>query len=973
MTKLGDVMPNPKDRDRYLALCKSRGEDPSLDGARAFITGMSAPRPEPVEKARETAEIPTSAAASISVAPNPEIASAPVDETEARDETEMTDEQNNYSAVAHPTPRHTLGITVYSGITDNVGTFHRVTKEDLQTALSTHEVRPSKHGRLFNLVRFDKNNGRYFKNVKGVMVEKGDRLNELALEAYGIVLDIEHTDAARMVEIQAALDSFGYWYQIHTTHRSRHDEPLDRTQVATAGELKGTFPGECRVRVTLLFDRPAAPVEYDHVLSLFEAAIPGIDKSCRDRAHFFYLPSARPGTKPYAATREGRLIPVDDFMAMRPPESPARNDNAAGAQTAPADRVSTAEKGLFYRLLENRGAIIGEAGEDRKWWVRCPNFEAHGTTGDTDTTLWAPRDGETLGSLCCSHDHCKDLRDKAWLEFFSEDERRAAGDTLLTPAFEVSTGAFSKVIKKLGRSKGKTAAAFEKLAQGLAFENSAGMLQAMVRDLARELPKADPASVAAHFGSSLSFMALKGEVPTVAEVAGLFQNALDARKATGEEIDLHRSSNGAAIACSDNVRRVLEQDPAVAGKLKFNDFSGQVMLDGEVPWESGGSGHRELVEKDIEGCTCWLMAKYRLNCKEGMVYAALKFVAQCHAYHPVREYLDGVVWDGTPRLESWLVRHFGAEDSAYTRLVGTWWLTQAAARIYEPGCQADYTLILKGPQGRGKSKGLGELAGREYFCDDIEAVGGKDTAERLQGMMIVELGELDAFKKAESSKIKAFLTRRTDRYREPYEHKAVNHPRQCVFAGSTNDAEFLTDITGNRRYWVISVSSTRLDTKAIRAERDQLWAEAVARYRAFKTEQAAGTSDLANPHKFWPEADELDAMFAAEAEKSRRIDPWEEKIRDWMLNPVGPAKVTDFNSLWVLRNVIKDDGGKSDRANQNTLGPIMTALGFRTGQDYLPGGGATPRYYKSMPEGFALIPGPVAPMAPYQVALGSQR
>jgi predicted P-loop ATPase len=193
-------------------------------------------------------------------------------------------------------------------------------------------------------------------------------------------------------------------------------------------------------------------------------------------------------------------------------------------------------------------------------------------------------------------------------------------------------------------------------------------------------------------------------------------------------------------------------------------------------------------------------------------------------------------------------------------------MISAVARIMQPGCKVDHMLILEGPQGAKKSSALRILAGEQWFTDELAEIGSKDAAQQMRGVWIIEIAELDAISRAEVSRIKAFLTRIVDRYRPPYERYVIDVPRQCVFAGSVNPDTYLRDETGNRRFWPIRCGSIDLD--ALRRDRDQLWAEAVARYR----EGAI----------WWIEDRNLIATAQAEQEVRYHADAWDARIDRWL-------------------------------------------------------------------------------------------
>jgi predicted P-loop ATPase len=218
------------------------------------------------------------------------------------------------------------------------------------------------------------------------------------------------------------------------------------------------------------------------------------------------------------------------------------------------------------------------------------------------------------------------------------------------------------------------------------------------------------------------------------------------------------------------------------------------------------------------------------------------------------------------RLAQWTIAYLGADDTELNRAFGARWMISAVARIMQPGCKADHMLILEGPQGSRKSSAIKTLAGTEWFTDELAEIGSKDAAQQMRGIWIIEIAELDAISRAEVSRIKAFLTRTTDRYRPPYERYIVTVPRQCVFAGSVNPETYLRDETGNRRFWPVSCGN--IDIDALARDRDQLWAEAVARYR----EGAI----------WWLDEPALVASAKSEQDQRYQADAWDARIDRWL-------------------------------------------------------------------------------------------
>jgi len=315
-----------------------------------------------------------------------------------------------------------------------------------------------------------------------------------------------------------------------------------------------------------------------------------------------------------------------------------------------------------------------------------------------------------------------------------------------------------------------------------------------------------------------------------------------------------------------NVIIALTSDVAFAGVLAFDDFAQAIVVRQPLPWDRAtGPFPRAWEDADEVRTAEWLQLR-GVNVAPMVVGRAIGAVARDHRIHPVRDWLEHVRWDGTPRIETWTSTYLGADPTAFHHTVGALWLISAVARIFRPGAKADHMLILEGPQGARKSTALKVLAGEEWFTDELPELGSKDAAIHMQGIWIVEIAELDAIGRAEVSRIKAFLTRTTDRFRPPYGRYTVEVPRQCVFAGTVNPDTYLRDETGNRRFWPLRCGA--IDIAALARDRDQLWAEAVHRFR----EGAIWWID--------------DAMILAEAaaaqEARYQADAWDARIDRWL-------------------------------------------------------------------------------------------
>jgi len=282
----------------------------------------------------------------------------------------------------------------------------------------------------------------------------------------------------------------------------------------------------------------------------------------------------------------------------------------------------------------------------------------------------------------------------------------------------------------------------------------------------------------------------------------------------------------------DNVVIILQHDPMLKGRYAFNEFLGCVQARGQLPWNAK-DGIREWTDDDDAGLRHYIEKMYQISGKD-RVYDALINAAHQNTVDDIRGYFAELPsWDGVKRLDSLLIDYLGAEDTVYTRAIIRKSLIAAVARTFEPGIKYDYMLILSGPQGIGKSTFF-RILGGEWYSDNFLTFEGKEAAEQIQGRWIVEIAELSAMGQSRTEVMKLFLSRQEDIYRKAYGRRTNRYPRRCVIFGTTNDEEFLKDSTGNRRFWPLSVpggGSKDVFTQ-LEAERDQIWAEALAGYRA---------------------------------------------------------------------------------------------------------------------------------------------
>lgn len=304
---------------------------------------------------------------------------------------------------------------------------------------------------------------------------------------------------------------------------------------------------------------------------------------------------------------------------------------------------------------------------------------------------------------------------------------------------------------------------------------------------------------------------------------------------------------------SENINLILKNDKTLKDAFALNTFDNRRYLTRDMPWRSV-SDSEPVRDVDYAGVRNYLDCIYGITGAQ-KIEDAVSLSIERNQYHPVRQYLDSLVWDGTPRVDTLLIDYFGAEDNAYTRATIRKSLCAAVARIYEPGTKYDMVPILVGPQGTYKSTFLRKLGGR-WFSDTFTTVQGKEAFEQLQGSWIIELAELSAFKKSESESIKQFISKCDDMFRPAYGRTVEVYKRQCVFFGTTNDSDFLKDPTGSRRFNPIDIRP-ELATKSVPGELDgevdQIWAEAVVLYRNgeplyFTGEEASQATDAQESH-----------------------------------------------------------------------------------------------------------------------------
>jgi putative DNA primase/helicase len=402
------------------------------------------------------------------------------------------------------------------------------------------------------------------------------------------------------------------------------------------------------------------------------------------------------------------------------------------------------------------------------------------------------------------------------------------------------------------------------------------------------------------------------------------------------------------IANVSNAITFLRRHPQWRGVIAWNAFAERVEFRRAPPWHDDVAPTTvelgALRETDVARIIDWFSRAEKLAMPTKTIEQAVPVVAEAAEFHCVREYLGALLWDGVPRLATWLSMYCGAEQSEYSEAIGTRWMISAVARVMVPGVQVDCTLVLEAPQGEGKSKLFRSLVPEPSMYSETPInLRDKDSYQALRGIWIFVLDELDSLRGTDVTRVKNFLTATTDHYRPSYGKRSQDFPRQNVFAGTTNEQQYLGDRTGNRRYWPVRCLGT-IDIPAAVRDRDQLWAEAYIRY---------------NRGEGW-HVDTPELRALCEAEQAERVhdDPWEDIVAKWLEKPYvrnvdehgnvthdkfdGNAGVTTAD---VLIHALEKRPGDLTTKDQMRVAELLRGLGYKSGRLRREGNGRRVRRY----------------------------
>lgn len=396
---------------------------------------------------------------------------------------------------------------------------------------------------------------------------------------------------------------------------------------------------------------------------------------------------------------------------------------------------------------------------------------------------------------------------------------------------------------------------------------------------------------------------------------------------------LRMTDKGAVASTIDNVALILTHDPRLAGCLGINDFQHSLVALRDLPWRKVTPADCTWTDADDALLRHYLERVYGIAGKD-KIFDGVNVAAQKHVFHPVRDYLEGCVWDGVQRVDELLIRYLGAADTEYTRAVTRKHLVASVARIMRPGVKYDQVLTIRGRQGMGKSTLISRLGGA-WYTDSFTTVVGKEAYEQVQGVWAVEIGELAGMKKSEVETTKLFISKVEDRFRPAYGRRIESFPRQCVFWATTNEESFLRDTTGNRRWWVVDTPNApagnvfeELTPETVRL----IWGEAVELWRKgeplwleprldaeARRVQAAYAEENAQAGIV---ADYLDRLLPEDWDSK---DTWER--REWLASgQEGTVRRERVCHLEIWAEALGMDPAKLGRAELKELQGIMGAI-----------------------------------------------
>ena len=377
------------------------------------------------------------------------------------------------------------------------------------------------------------------------------------------------------------------------------------------------------------------------------------------------------------------------------------------------------------------------------------------------------------------------------------------------------------------------------------------------------------------------------------DVDGDIRSSDDVRAAAGVIIDPQTYKPMKNLHCIGNVMRTV---PELRDSIWYDDFHSKIF----TTWRGK---QREWCDADTFAVTEYFQGHLQIDVRDDNVRKAVHLHASRNRRNEPNEWLQGLKWDGINRIDMMMADAFGVEQTIYSMAVSKNFMLSLAARISKPGCKVDSMVVFEGAQGTFKSTAM-SIIGGDWYTEMIESINTKDFFLALHGKLIVEIAELDAFNKGETTRIKQTISNACDRYRKPFDRETQDHPRRCIFVGTTNETHYLKDSSGGRRFWPISCGRINLDL--LKENRDQYFAEACQRINS-------GAS-------WW----DMPVGDAAEEQEARREeDTWEEAIKNWLYASTG-----EITTKQILLDAVGLDVDKQDRRSSNRACAIMRMMGY---------------------------------------------
>ena len=693
---------------------------------------------------------------------------------------------------------------------------------------------------------------------------------------------------------------------LHTTHNHRPNQPGE----APTMRIRVVLPLKSPVKPKLwkaFWQRVAATTEWDK--------LKGFDTSCHNPARLLYLSSHPCDVRPFSQRCDGELLDPKDYPAVA--KGVAKPDEPVGplatdlSLSASFDAAVTDMEGLreivsrIHRTAAGRkwtadwrpalrALLRGDPLElegKGKWEVR------HGVARVLGCNFPNGTDPEAALALARASLRSQALDDEDDIDAKEEERCREFRQSFEKGQRETAAWREARKAKaESSKEKGK------KYLEERARKSCAGGSEATDQHGDSESEEAEDDTVA--FWRTLSWEEGKESGDTRDEIG-----TLDPKRKI------------------DNAATILQNDPLWSGRLAFNALTKKV--DYRRPPVVATQNSDAMVTRVQR----WLERHYRLPLKGNEIVDVLNDVSDAAQFDPLNDYLDARrgKWDGVQRIDTFLEQYCNAQTtelngkdvSGYVRKISRKFMLQCVARGLDPGCKADNVLVLEGLQGIGKSRLLCALGG-EFFTDMPIDITNKDSLMLVARRWIVELTELETLKPDQVRSLKGFFSRRSDTFRRPYGRNDADYPRRAVFIGTTNESAYLSDPTGNRRYWTVRCG-TKLQVHNLARDRDQLFAEAVAVYDAAKDCKDCHSPDRCKVHNWWASFEEIKEMD--EVANLRLESEYEEPICELWSSMSSAERPADFTMGWLLDKLgIQPAQAASKRTH---VGRALTKLGFR--------------------------------------------